>query len=252
MRTEEVSELLIDVAARVVLPRWRRLGADDVFDKGHGDLVTVADREAERELGAALAAATPGALIVGEEAVAEGVTNLADLAGAGHAWLIDPVDGTGNFAHGSPDFAVMVAEVVGGATERAWIWQPVHERLYVAERGRGASRNGEPIPPRPRPGVPVGTVPGSRRARVAEQLRVVPSWRCCGMEYPALLEGDRDFLVYRTVKPWDHLPGALLVAEVGGRVATLEGADYRAGVDGSLLVVAASAELWGRVAGALG
>ena len=133
METADVSALLVDVAARVVLPRWRRLASHEIFDKGHGDLVTVADREAERELGAALAAATPGALIVGEEAVAEGVTNLADLAGAGHAWLIDPVDGTGNFAHGSPDFAVMVAEVVGGATERAWIWQPVHERLYVAE-----------------------------------------------------------------------------------------------------------------------
>ncbi len=252
METADVSALLVDVAARVVLPRWRRLASDEIFDKGHGDLVTVADREAEREIAASLAASSPGALIVGEESVAEGAASVAGLAGARQAWLIDPVDGTGNFARGSADFAVMVAELIGGVTERAWIWQPVHERLYVAERGRGASCNGAAIEPRPRDGVPVGTVPGSRRAGVGDRLRVAGSRRCCGVEYPALLEGGRDFLSYRTIKPWDHLPGALLVTESGGRVATLEGRDYAAGVDGSLLVVAATPDVWGRVAGVLG
>ena len=62
---------------------------------------------------------------------------------ADHAFTVDPVDGTKNFVKGSPDHAVMVAEVRGGESVRAWIWQPQHERAYVAERGAGAWRNGE-------------------------------------------------------------------------------------------------------------
>lgn len=249
MDTAEVSALIADVTARVVLPRWRTLAADQVFHKGHGDIVTVADREAEAELGAALA--RPGDLVVGEEAIAADATALGDLPSASHAWVIDPVDGTANFARGSADFAVMLAEVRHGVTERAWIWQPVHERLYVAVRGDGAWCNDRPLTAVPRGPQVKGTMQRDRPPTPPRGVTYVPSLRCCGVEYPLLATGGLDFLGFRSTKPWDHLPGALLVSETGGRVATREGRDYAAGVAGRSLIAAATPGLWQRVVGGL-
>lgn len=248
MDTAEVSALLQDVAERIILPRWQRLETGDVFDKGRGDLVTVADREAEIELTAELRRRHPGCLIVGEEAVVDDPTPLSDLATAPHAWVIDPVDGTANFARGTADFAVMVAELREGVTLRGWIWQPVHRRLCVAERGGGVTLNGVPVRPRPRGGELVGALQRGHPPLQRPGVRFVRSWGSCGIEYPALVEGVRDFLVYKTMKPWDHLPGALMVRELGGRVATVEGVDYAPGITGRSLVVAADVELWPRVA----
>ena len=249
MRTEEVSDLLVDVAARIVLPRWRTLTRSEVFDKGHGDLVTVADREAEAELTAALSG--PGVAVIGEEAVSADPATLAGLATSDHAWVIDPVDGTGNFARGSADFAVMLAEVKGGETVRSWIWQPVHQRLYVAERGAGVTRNGARLAPRPRGDDLRGPLQRGRPAQPPPWLHLAPTARCCGVEYPRVIEGDLDFLGYRSMKPWDHLPGALMVTELGGRVATVEGQDYRAMTTGRSLLAAATPAIWSRVRGTL-
>ncbi|MDO5535892.1 MAG: inositol monophosphatase, partial [Propionibacteriaceae bacterium] len=145
MRTDAVSELIAEVCDRVILPRFRALDAHEVEHKRPGDVVTIADREAEAELTAAFRAATPDALVVGEEASFADPSLPRGLAGAAHAWVIDPVDGTRNFASGSPDFGVMVAEVRDGATTRGWIWQPQRGDLYVAERGGGATCNGTPL-----------------------------------------------------------------------------------------------------------
>lgn len=245
MDTAEVSALLQDVAARIVLPRWRRLAGDEVFQKGQGDIVTIADREAEAELGAALA--RPGTLVIGEEGIAADVTALGELPTAAHAWVIDPVDGTANFARGSADFAVMLAEVRHGVTERAWIWQPVHERLFVAVRGEGAWCNDRQLAAVPRGDEVHGTMQRDRPPTPPRGVRYVPSLRCCGVEYPLVATGGMDFLGFRSTKPWDHLPGALLVTEVGGRVATREGRDYAAGVTGRSLVAAATPALWDRI-----
>ncbi len=93
-------------------------------------------------LAEALAAAYPSAVLLGEEATAHDPALLDRFRAADHAFTIDPVDGTRNFVHGSPDHAVMVAEIRGGETVRSWIWQPQHRVAYVAERGGGAWRDG--------------------------------------------------------------------------------------------------------------
>ena len=85
----------------------------------------------------------PGRALLGEEATAHDPDPAGAYRAAEHAFTVDPVDGTKNFVNGSPDHAVMVAEVRGGETVRAWIWQPQHEKAYVAERGAGAWRDGE-------------------------------------------------------------------------------------------------------------
>lgn len=246
MKTDEVSALLADVADRLILPRFGTLGSGDILEKKPGDLVTVADRDAEIEIARVLREVEPDVLVVGEEGVFADPSSLDALPSAEHAWVIDPVDGTRNFARGGADFAVMLAEVRRAETVRGWIWQPIHQRLYVAERGAGVTCNGTPLdtPPASARPVPLGAsylpVPGEEHADV----ELVRSWGSCGIDYPKLITGEVDFLCYRSMFPWDHLAGALMLTELGGRIATDTGADYHAGVIGRRLVSAGSPGMW--------
>ena len=94
--------LLQDVAEEVINPRFRTLEDDQIAEKNPGDLVTVADREAEVIITAALRAAYPDALVLGEEAEATDDTLVDRFNAADHAFTVDPVDGTKNFVKGSP------------------------------------------------------------------------------------------------------------------------------------------------------
>ena len=209
--TEAVLRLLQDVAAQVVEPRFRALGRDEVSSKRRpGDLVTVADREAEVLITAALRAAHPDALVVGEEAVSADASLLRGWAAAPHAFTVDPVDGTRNFVKGSPDHAVMVAELRAGEVVRSWIWQPQHRVAYVAERGAGAWRDG------------VRLDATTRVARTRGRTGT-----CCGVDYPRLATGEAGWGVWFKTKPWDHAPGSLLLTEAGGRTAYRPGAPPR-------------------------
>lgn len=245
MDTAAVSEAIIDVASRVILPRFRTLGADEIEQKQPGDLVTIADKEAEIELAAIFARHHPAALIIGEESVFDNPIQLQALPDAEHAWVIDPVDGTNNYARGSADFGVMVAETRRGEAVRSWIWQPAHQCLFVAEKGAGVRRNDEPVPA-------MGERPRPLRAAVPRSLRPddVPGFvldrtrGSCAIDYPKLLLGEEDVLAYRKLNEWDHLPGALMVSELGGRVATHEGERYRAGVRGVVMFAAFSGQAW--------
>lgn len=245
MDTEAVLDLLKDVAAEVITPRFRALASGEVHEKNPGDLVTVADHEAEVLITRALNEAFPDAVVLGEEAHAAEGHLLAAYSGATHAFTVDPVDGTKNFVHGSPDHAVMVGEVRDGQAVRAWIWQPQHELAYVAERGAGAWRNGERLV-RPAP-EPDGSLRGrtSRRAWIGTTLPgLTPmelTWVSCGIDYPKLAEGETDYLLYSRVSPWDHVPGSLILSEAGGWVGRTDGAPYTASdIAAPALVAAAS------------
>ena len=252
MDTDWVSDRLREVAERAILPRFGALREGEVEEKQPGDLVTIADREAETELVKILTLADPGALVVGEEGVFADPNRLDALPTAERAWVIDPVDGTRNFSRGSPDFAVMLAEVRAGETVRAWIWQPVHRRLYVAERGAGVFCNGEPVVPAPPTReVPLGATYVPLRADDPCPLEVRRSWGSCGIDYPKLIAGEVDFLTYRSMFPWDHLPGGLMVTEFGGRMASDEGLPYRPGVIGRRLIAVMDPAIWPRVRDAL-
>ena len=235
MDTDAITTVVQEVAAQVITPRFRALAADEVHEKNPGDLVTVADHEAEVLITAALLEAYPDAVVLGEEATAADPSLLDRFAAAGHAFTVDPVDGTKNFVNGSPDHAVMAAELRDGVVVRSWIWQPQHERAYVAELGAGAWCNGvrlqlPPVTTRVGPQVDPPRGRTSRRSWVGRDLpdaaRLELTWASCGIDFPHLVEGDVDFLLYRGTKPWDHAPGALLVTEAGGVVATLPGTPY--------------------------
>lgn len=241
-------ELIQQVAAQVITPRFRKLASGEVMEKNPGDYVTVADREAEVLITDALLADDPDVLVVGEEATASDPMLLNKLEDAPHAFVVDPVDGTKNFVNGRAEHAVMVAELRGGESVRAWVWQPEHELAYVAERGAGLYRNGVRVtregPSREPSQLRVLTSRPSDEGAVGRLTVGASAW-CCGVDYPWLAEGEADAILYQTAKPWDHAPGSLFVEEMGGVVRYGDGTPYVAGrAHPGRLVPAADAETW--------
>lgn len=248
MHTEEILELMQRVAAQVITPRFRALADSQIKEKRPGDLVTIADHEAEVLITEALLQAHPDAVVLGEEAHASDPSLMERFRAADHAFTVDPVDGTKNFVNGSPDHAVMLSEVREGSTQRAWIWQPEHQVAWTAELGHGVRRNGTSVTRPPAAEPPVGaTSIWSRRGREPVGLpALIGSWICCGVDYPHLIEADCDYLVYGHTNPWDHLPGSLLLSEVGGASAHRDGTSYHSRSVGSGLIAAADPETLAR------
>ncbi len=255
MTTDEILELLHEVAADVITPRFRALTAGEIDEKLPGDYVTIADKEAEVAIAERLRSAYPDALIVGEEASFADPSLMAGLPSAGHAFVIDPIDGTRNFVGGNPDHAVMVAELKGGEVVRGWILQPEYDAAYVTERGAGVTRNGEMLRPVPRSGMP--RIESSSRRDLGD-LATHPEWHvgrthfCCGIDYPRLLTGEVDALVYRRPKPWDHAAGALMMTELGAVPRLLDGTTYAPGEPSGVLLSAASEDVWRTIVDAIG
>ena len=262
---DAVTALVEEVAAAVVTPRFRALREGDVHAKGLGDdLVTVVDHEAEVLLAAGLSRLLPGVPVVGEEDVAAHPELLRLLVDAPLAWVVDPLDGTRGFVAGSPDYSVMVGLVEHGAAVAGWIHQPEPGVTFVAEQGSGAVAGGGP-PRRPAPaaaraarrgGVATRYLPDDVRAAVADagfgaELETsLGMWS--GLWYPKVATGEADFALFWRTWPWDHTPGAVLVREVGGVSRRLDGTDYRPGVEGTSLLVAADDATWHAVRGGLG
>lgn len=257
-----VAELVRAASAAAIEPRFHALGAGDVIEKSAGELVTVADREAEALITAGLAELDPGVPVVGEEGVAADPGRM-DALSAPRVWLVDPLDGTANFVHGSTDWAVMVALVVDGDTEAAWIWQPLEGRMYAAQRGRGATCNGQLLVAAPRArttdeltgAVLTRYLDDATRAQVDRNVgrfgTITAGRHCAGTEYPALVTGATDFAFFWRTLPWDHAPGTLLVREAGGVAARPDGTPYQPGPGGVGLLVAADRPTWDLARGLL-
>ncbi|GAA4921675.1 inositol monophosphatase family protein [Actinoplanes utahensis] len=253
---EQVAELVREVAQTIVLPRFRRLADDEVQQKSPGDLVTIADQESERALTRGLTALLPGSLVVGEEAVAADPAVRDRLGAGGAVWIVDPVDGTNNFAAGRTPFCVMVALIRDGVTTAAWILDVVGDHLTVAEAGSGAYRDGVRVKTRTDdPGAAAlhGVIshkyyPEDLRRQVlgrAGELGGFTAGRhCAGYEYPAVATDEQQFAMFWRILPWDHVPGALIVREAGGVVRHLDGAEHRPTDHQRGLLVAANEEIW--------
>ncbi len=211
------------------MPLWQSLEPGQIREKGPGDLVTEADLRSEARLTERLAALEPGSRVVGEEAVAADASVLDRLSDGGTVWVIDPVDGTANFAKGSPNFAIIVARVVDGETVQAWISAPALGQLAVGERGAGVTVNGQPPQPRPNGEGYTGFAVGRwRRAVDADPSRfaaITPS-SSAGYEYLQLLQGKADFSAYSRLMPWDHAGGAMLIQAAGGTSKLLGDQSY--------------------------
>jgi fructose-1,6-bisphosphatase/inositol monophosphatase family enzyme len=228
--TATVADIVRDVAASEIVPRFQNLTAEDIREKKPGDLVTVADEAAEEALTRRLSALLPGSLVVGEEAVAANPAVLELLKSKAPVWVIDPVDGTINFAQGRPEFAVLLALVQDGRTLAGWIYDPIAGRMAMAEEGGGAWLDGARL--HVTHGAARSDLRGliganAHRRKLEGQVgpgKLVGSLgalRCAGQEYLSLLTGAADFTAYRRIMPWDHAAGALLYREAGGQAALL-------------------------------
>lgn len=232
---EQVADLIRDAAAAELLPRFRNLSKDDVRQKRPGDLVTVADVASEQRLASGLAKILPGVPVVGEEAV-EADAGLLDLIGrpGERCWIVDPLDGTSNFAAGKATFAIIVALVEDGRTVGGWIFDVPNGRMAVALAGQGVTLDGAAVVGTSSAGSPAGFVGYKIRKAFERQLPVarqhglgpVSTLRCAGVEYLEILAGRASFSIYRRTKPWDHAAGALMLAEAGGGAVRFDGKDY--------------------------
>ncbi|WP_375263639.1 inositol monophosphatase family protein [Palleronia sp.] len=235
-------EAVRDVAKAEIMPRFRALSPGDVETKtGPEDLVTIADTAAEAALTRRLAEILPGASVVGEEAVEEDPSILDHLTRPEPCIVIDPIDGTWNFAHGLAVFGVIVAVREAGKTVMGLLYDPVCDDWMIARAGQGAhfargDGSRAPIKTRaPRePGMETGYLPlgmfdGRRKEALAPLMPAfsrVQSLRCSLYEYRMLAAGHVDWLIAAQSKPWDHLAGQLIVEEAGGAWGTLAGGPY--------------------------
>lgn len=251
-----VSALIAEAAAKEVLPRFRQLSDADIATKsGPDDLVTAADLGCEAYLTPRLEALLPGCKVVGEEAVANDATVMDALQRPGDVWIIDPVDGTYNFAHGNDAFAVIVALVRDGEVMNGWIHVPLQGKTIVAERGAGTYSDGKRLAvanPAPRSEMHAVLYVGPKKfpdlyARVKEtrdQLGQRSYLRSAGMEYVALVEGRVHFAMFTRELPWDHAAGWLIHREAGGYGAYLDGAPYKPVAEAKPFLLAPNETTW--------
>jgi myo-inositol-1(or 4)-monophosphatase len=204
----------------------------EIGKKGPIDLVTAADLEVERDFRARIGATFPDHDVLGEEATAPEPSR-----GASHRWIIDPVDGTTNFAHGLALFCVSIALEIDGALALGVVYDPIGEELFTTERGEGARLNGARLRVSSRAtmidamlctGFPY-TV---REARVDQvrvfgeflgEARAVRRLGSAALDLAYVAAGRLDGFWEGQLHPWDVAAGVLLVEEAGGRVTNYSG-----------------------------
>jgi fructose-1,6-bisphosphatase/inositol monophosphatase family enzyme len=248
--SRRVADLMRETAAVELRPRFRNLAQEDIRQKRPGDVVTVADIAAEQRLASGLAGILPGVPVVGEEAV-EKDSGLLDLIGrpGESCWIVDPLDGTSNFAAGRDRFAIIVCLVHDRETIAGWILDVPNERMAVAAKGEGIELDGRTVRLEPRARAPSGYIGFKVRKEFERQLSPgqrqrlggLTSLNCAGREYIEILSGHRDFSLYRRTKPWDHAAGALMVREAGGSAERFDGTPYgpAGSMDGGIITAVA-------------
>jgi myo-inositol-1(or 4)-monophosphatase len=228
-------------AGEVIVRSLDRVGALVVSEKGRNDFVSEVDRAAEQAVIAAIRKAYPAHGFLAEESGA--------TAGDDYTWVIDPLDGTTNFLHGFPQFAVSVACRHRGRAEVGVVFDPLRSELFTAERGAGAQLEGRRIRVSQRAGLDgalVGTGFPYRENRrwlksymamlegVMQATAGVRRPGAASLDLAYVAAGRLDAFWEFGLSPWDTAAGNLLITEAGGRVGDLAGGEYTDG--GNLLV----------------
>lgn len=219
-------------AAAVIGDASRDLKRLPTFSKGHGEIVSAAGKESGQAIVATISAAFPGHAILGEET---GATAGAK-SDSPYQWIIDPLDGTMNFVHGFPYFAISIGLAHGNELTHAVVLDPVHDELFTAIKGRGAQLNNAPIRTsactRMQDAL-VGTVVPTRKSpRLPRFLPIFNALasRCTlrragagALDLAYVAAGRLDGFFEMSLGTWDVAAGALLVVEAGGRVGDFAG-----------------------------
>lgn len=237
----KIIEVLKKASVEHILPRYRKKSGLNIRVKtSQIDLVTQADELAEAMIYEEMTKLFPSGVIVGEEACEKDADLLTKLATSALSVLIDPLDGTLNFAQGLPLFGCMVSLLEYGKAVAGVIYDPVTDLAHVALRGGGAwiyqgetrerltlagSKNVSEMTI----GLSWGHFPAELKPLVVKNLAAFSSgfhFRTAAHEYKLICESCVDVLCYYRIKPWDHAGGALLVQEAGGHAAHFDGEVY--------------------------
>lgn len=278
MDIDAVSKVMRDVAEDIIRPRFRTLAAGEISSKsGPNDLVTIADTEAEWAI-TPLLADIKDVPVVGEEATDQNPQLPQKLATSAAAWTVDPVDGTWNFAHGKPAYALMVGHVVNGEADTGWILMPETGDLLHAQVDGAVTVTNPGDSSTAAARAELGMEPASKLTRTIESVATAPARplsqlrgmgvmeyapadlaaglaaltgdvgevtaprMCAGWDYWDLVAGDLDFLLYFRALPWDHAPGAAIARAAGYAVRHLDGTEYRPAEPGRPFMVARAQE----------
>lgn len=221
-------------AGDLVARASERIDLLNVEEKSQNDFVTNVDREAEQEIIRALRRAYPDHAFLGEEGGSQAGKNDSDVE-----WIIDPIDGTTNFARGIPHFAISIACRQNGRLEHAVVYDPIRREEFCASRGRGASLNGRRIRVSPRAhlrdallgtGIPFAGrndehLPAYVRSleKLAEQSAGIRRAGAASLDLAYVAAGRLDAFWEIGLSPWDLAAGTLLVIEAGGLVSDFQG-----------------------------
>jgi myo-inositol-1(or 4)-monophosphatase len=237
----ELCRNVVFSAGELVLKGFQGEATRSFSMKGPQDFLTVTDAASEAHIRGAIAAAFPEDSFFGEE----GGGVIGD-----RVWVVDPVDGTANFARGIPHFCISIAYVENGRTEIGAIYNPALDELYFARRGEGATRNGQPIRVAKAERFDAASIEmgWSTRVENAIYLDVVKNLLDMGtnvrragsgaLALAYVADGRSDAYLELHMNSWDCLAGLLLVSEAGGEVCPfLEIGSLR---DGGPVLAAAS------------
>ena len=249
-----------DAGVHEIMPRFRNLNVGDVAEKTSViDLVTEADIQAEKRITAALLQRFPKAHIVGEEAYDSDRSVVPALADADLAFVIDPIDGTFNYASGFPAFGTLLAVTIKGETVAGIIHDPVMGDSIVSVKGSGARlkrKNGSEAKLRVADAVDLSQMVGvfswghsldDRKPVIAANMtkaKMALSLNCSAHEYWLVSTGKLHFIGHEKLMPWDHLAGVLTHQEAGGYTAKFDGTPYRPGQTSGGILSAPDKDSW--------
>ena len=235
-------------AARGLNRDFGELGELQVSRKAPADFVSAADIKAEQTIFEALEKARPGYSFMGEE---RGLVEGTDKT---HTWIVDPLDGTTNFLHAIPHFAINIALEREGAVVAAVTYNPVTNELFWAEKGKGCFVNDKRLRVAGRKhldesvlGTGIPFLGHGQHARFLKELHQI-SQRVAGvrrfgaasLDLAYVAAGRLDGFWERDLKPWDMAAGVLMITEAGGKVTNADGGDD---IMGSGSICAANLEL---------
>ncbi len=219
------------IAGDLMRQELHKVASIPVTRKARHDYVTEIDKACERQIVNEIRRYHPDHAILGEEGGADGDSDT--------VWIIDPLDGTSNYLHGMPHFAISIAQQVNGRTEHAVVYDPMRDELFSASRGRGAHLNNTRMriseratlenailatafPFRQRGMMSLYTGIFSEVFRKVEDIR---RFGAASLDLAWVAAGRMDGYFEIGLKPWDVAAGALLVREAGGVVTDFEGND---------------------------
>ena len=242
---KNVVAVIKETADEIILPRFKALTSEQIKEKsGPGDLVTIADIEAEEKLSKVFKQLVIGSQVVGEEITSKKPDTINLLSSEQLVWVIDPIDGTKNFTKGNHFFCTMVCLLRFGTPVLAVIFDPLNDRYIAAEEGSGSwlhettSISAEKL--KVCEVVELDQMSGflslggfrdrvtrdKMRSSANQIFKSYDNLGCTGHEYVEIVTGNKHFTVNYKTFPWDHLPGSLIHLEAGGYQASFDGGKY--------------------------